>query len=727
VGDTGRTLACPECRRPCLRGSKFCAHCGRSLTSRELGALDPDGEGALPPGTVVGSYRLLDVLGVGGMGRVYVAEHVKLGRRVAIKKLRRELVSNAGAVARFFAEARAVNRIFHENIVEITDVIEQPGGDNCIVMELLKGEDLAHRLHHARTLPLLRVCGIAAQIASALSAVHAAGMIHRDLKADNIFLIERGGNPDFVKVLDFGVAKLTGHDDRAGVSMHATAAGQVIGTLEYMSPEQARGEPVDFRADIYALGVIIYEMITGALPVQARSFAELMVKHATAPVELPGPQYGLAPGIQAGRDQLILEMLAKEPDARPSSMTDVERRLRDLVDAMMMGSRREQISPSPSPRAVAGAVAKVALVKRPTSQIVVEIATPRSVSRIDVLTPSSIGLGGLAKPLIPPPSPPPVEPPRPAGSGPLPSAERLARSSSDAHVTPARPAATERARSEPGRQAGAPITAVPDICASGTPASADATAPPVAAARPATVRSTGAAPVRAPRAARSPSASPDDPGSPASSPAAVAISTIRVLDDPPAPSLPAPLGARRSLALGAGLTAALAGVFVVFHLGSPLPATPAAQPPEVKLKFVSAPEGAEVRIAGSRELLGVTPFTRSFPRSERAAEFELLKPGFATVTQVVSLTGDDAVAVALSPVIAAPPAPQSPVAPPAVTPQSPVAPPAVAPPAVAPPGPVAPPVVADPPKPERPHPAAPPTRAAPPSSDRSLEQSDTVE
>ncbi|MBC7976028.1 MAG: serine/threonine protein kinase, partial [Myxococcales bacterium] len=308
MGETGRALTCPECCKPYLRDAKFCAACGTLVNSLELDLLDPDGE-SLPTGTLIGSYRLVALLGEGGMGRVYVAEHLKLGRRVAIKKLRRELISNPIAVARFFAEARAVNRISHENIVEITDLIEQPGGDNCIVMELLKGEDLAHRLQRTNTLPLQRALGIAAQTASALAAVHDAGMVHRDLKPDNIFLLDRGGSPDFVKVLDFGVAKLADVHHGGGIAMHTTAAGQIVGTPEYMSPEQGRGERVDFRTDLYALGVILYEMVTGHLPFEGTSFGELLMKHISSPVALPAPTPGLAPQIQRARDELILALL----------------------------------------------------------------------------------------------------------------------------------------------------------------------------------------------------------------------------------------------------------------------------------------------------------------------------------------------------------------------------------------------------------------------------------
>jgi len=664
VGDTGRTLACPECRKPCLRGSKFCAHCGTLLSSLDLDFLNLDADGSLPPGTLVGSYRLITVLGEGGMGRVYLAEHIKLGRRVAIKKLRRELVSNAGAVARFFAEARAVNRIFHENIVEITDIIEQPGGDNCIIMELLKGEDLAHRVLRARTLPLVRAYGIASQIASALSAAHAAGIIHRDLKPDNIFLIERAGNPDFVKVLDFGVAKLTGADDR-GIAMHATAAGQIIGTPEYMSPEQARGEAVDFRADIYALGVIVYEMITGALPFQAKSFGELMMKHMTVPVELPSRQPGLSQAIQASRDRLVVDLLAKDPAERPASMAEVERRLRDLIDAILRSESSRSAASKP-----AEPVAKVALVRRQTPLAAVEIATPRSVSRIDVLTPASIQLESIARPLLAPSTPalparsPTGDATRPP-SGVAATPERLAKSSSDAHpLTDGGPSGApgmERSGIAPGREASASATT--DVAAPGAPARTTRDAAEVA---------------RRPM--------------------------ILVL---------------RRVGLGGALAVALVGVAVALELHQPFDALPAAESAEVKIKLVSAPPGAEVRLVGTNSLLGVTPLLQTFPRSEHPATVELARPGFATVTQVIPLTGDDAVAVALTPVPAAPPAP-APVAPAPAVPAVPAAPAARA-------APAGPPVPRAAPSPERQVPAAPAKRTAPPPSDPPLDRNGTMD
>ncbi len=300
-------------------GSLRCDGCGRLLRSSSV----------REPGTVLGSYRLIELLGEGGMGMVYLAEHTKLGRKVAVKILRSEYSENPQAVHRFFAEARAVNKISHQNIVEITDFVENPGSDNYYIMELLKGSTLSAVIDNDGIQPLARSVGIMLQVASALEAVHAAGIIHRDLKPDNVFLTERSGQKDFVKLLDFGVAKLGGD---TAISVHSTAAGAILGTPEYMSPEQASGKAVDSRTDIYAFGVMLYELVTGRLPLTGSSFGELVVKHLTVVPMPPGAIEGLPYQVPMELEDVILACLAKEPDERPASIGVVAERLAEIAD-----------------------------------------------------------------------------------------------------------------------------------------------------------------------------------------------------------------------------------------------------------------------------------------------------------------------------------------------------------------------------------------------------------
>jgi serine/threonine-protein kinase len=290
------------------------------------------GSRASEQGTVVGSYRLLEILGVGGMGRVYLAEHMRLGRKVALKMLRSQYVQNPRAVQRFFAEARAVNKIGHENIVEITDFFENDNGACYYIMELLAGVNLKELQEREGILALTRSLGMAVQVCSALSAVHEAGIVHRDLKPENIILTERGGQTDFVKLLDFGVAKLM-DPDGDGVSMERTAAGAILGTPEYMSPEQASGgKSVDYRSDIYSLGVILYELITGQRPFEAKSFGEMVVQHLTVTPPKPSKVKNLPHLIPNELEALIVECLEKEPVKRVQSVKDIENRLRRLAE-----------------------------------------------------------------------------------------------------------------------------------------------------------------------------------------------------------------------------------------------------------------------------------------------------------------------------------------------------------------------------------------------------------
>ena len=269
-------------------------------------------------GELLGSYRVLSLLGEGGMGRVYMAEHIKLGRKVALKLLRPEYAVKRDAVRRFFQEARAVNKIGHDNIVDITDLQELDGG-TFIIMELLQGEDLADLQRRCDApMPLHRAMQIATQVCDALVAAHKMGVVHRDLKPDNIYIVNTDTKRDFVKLLDFGVAKLFNEENDGW----QTAVGSVIGTPAYMSPEQATGIPVDQRSDIYSLGAIMYELFTGHPVFRAKSFGEFVVKHMN---DEPVPPRDLtdAPKIPAALEMVILRCLEKDPDKRYQSVEDL--------------------------------------------------------------------------------------------------------------------------------------------------------------------------------------------------------------------------------------------------------------------------------------------------------------------------------------------------------------------------------------------------------------------
>ncbi len=274
-------------------------------------------------GQSIGNYRILSKLGTGGMGAVYLAEHPQIGKRVALKVIHRELASNREVVMRFFQEARSVNQIGSPHIVEIHDFGQTSEGDNFYIMEYLEGTTLASQLAKHTALDIMRSLHIGAQIASALDAAHAAGIIHRDLKPDNIMLIPRLGDPDFVKVLDFGLAKVFA----AGASGIKTAAGVLLGTPQYMSPEACESKvAVDHRTDIYALGVLLFQMTTGVLPFDGESMGEVLVKQVTA---LPPAPRGLNPNIPPSVEQILLRCLAKPLANRFQSMLDLRQALLD--------------------------------------------------------------------------------------------------------------------------------------------------------------------------------------------------------------------------------------------------------------------------------------------------------------------------------------------------------------------------------------------------------------
>jgi hypothetical protein len=294
---------------------------------------------ARPPGAddVIGSYRVLRLIGEGAVGHVFEVEHVKIGRRAAMKVLSPEHAVRPMALRRLFAEAQAVNRINHPHIVEITDVVEaeRPGAVSGVVMELLEGKSLAQVIETEGPLAPGRFIPILRQVADALAAAHAAGFVHRDLKPENIFITEREGQQDYVKLLDFGLAKsLSPELPPAGLPgaprLHKTVEGTFLGTPAYASPEQACGKPVDHRSDIYSLGVILYELLCGRLPFEGANLGEYLVKHITEDVP-PAPAKAVATPLGQSLDHLARACLEKEPGARVQSADDVKATLEHLV------------------------------------------------------------------------------------------------------------------------------------------------------------------------------------------------------------------------------------------------------------------------------------------------------------------------------------------------------------------------------------------------------------
>ncbi|HET9449627.1 MAG TPA: serine/threonine-protein kinase, partial [Aggregicoccus sp.] len=309
------------------------------LAQNQLRDAEPPGtvfvEAQVQVGQVLGSYRLEALLGEGSMGQVFQARHVRLDRQVALKVLRPNHTRDNGFVQRFFREAQAVNRISHEHIVEIFDFVEdREAGCVYCVMELLRGESLASLLEQG-PLSLERIQRIGVQVCAALEAAHQVGVVHRDIKPDNLFISQRPGKPDFVKVLDFGVAKLLSTPDVRG-----TLDGTIIGTPAYMSPEQAAGLPVDARADIYAVGTLLYELLSGAPPFSGQSFGQLVVQVITQPPP-PLPER-LASGepLPPALSRLVMRCLAKEPEQRPSRLAEVSSGLLGLTLGGVPASER---------------------------------------------------------------------------------------------------------------------------------------------------------------------------------------------------------------------------------------------------------------------------------------------------------------------------------------------------------------------------------------------------
>jgi serine/threonine protein kinase len=419
-------FVCTRCKRDVETPGLFCPFCGAP-------APQPDAEPSDPyiGRTIAEKYFVNALLGRGGMGQVYKATHLTLDRPVALKMLARSFQSDPSMVQRFHREARAASKLNHPNCISILDFGQAEDGTLFIAMEYLAGRSLATVLSDEFPLGELRVVRIVGQILGALAEAHAAGIIHRDLKLSNVMVESRRDEPDFVKVLDFGIAKLS----ESGSGGQLTGTGIVCGTPGYMSPEQARGEELDPRSDLYAVGVILYELLAGQLPFVSDTPMGFVTKHMT---EIPKPLRELRPDlrISPALDAIVMRVLAKSRDDRPASAEE----LRELLYTCDLAPAEGPAAPAPAGGSSTVLFKAVEVPPRPSQAGRPGPATAPGLRRFgDPGRPTGAG--------APPPeprAPAPMTPaPPPPGRAPPPSARPPPR-------TPAPPPRTPAPASEPG-------------------------------------------------------------------------------------------------------------------------------------------------------------------------------------------------------------------------------------------------------------------------------------
>jgi eukaryotic-like serine/threonine-protein kinase len=311
---------CPVCSREFAPALTHCPQDGVGLVALNTGAGSRPEE--LVGQIVEGRYKVERIVGKGGMGTVYAVRHIVVGKVAAMKVLKTGVERADGVLQRFVREAQTANLVKSRHIVEITDFGQLPNGLFYVVMELLEGEDLTRAMKPGK-LGRADLVHIFVQVAEALALAHEKGIVHRDLKPDNVFLVNEGGDPRFVKLLDFGIAKvMAGDNPSAGL----TETGVILGTPYYMSPEQARAEVVDHRSDIYALGVMMYRAFTGRLPFVADSTMGVLTRHLTETPELPSRLNNVDPATE----RMIMRCMEKRREARFQSMTEVADALRSI-------------------------------------------------------------------------------------------------------------------------------------------------------------------------------------------------------------------------------------------------------------------------------------------------------------------------------------------------------------------------------------------------------------
>ncbi len=404
-------VICPHCQAQNAEGARFCGACGKATQSTHPTS-DPHIQ-AEPPSLVgreiAGRFRILAKLGEGGMGAVYRAEQTSLKRVVALKVLRPEVANSPLLVRRFTAEAEAVAKLSHPNTVGIYDYGQDADGTVFISMEFIEGRSLRAIVHTEAPLPIRRTLAIILQVCASLIDAHGHNIVHRDLKPDNVMLQDRGRARDVVRVLDFGIAKL--RDDSRQSQMAMTQAGDMLGTPQYMAPEQIKGEHIDGRADIYSLGCMLYELVTARLPYDAPNVMALLSKHLMEQVTAPSQR---RPDLMIPRaiDDLVLSAMSKRPADRPATMEEFAERVAavlaslppETVGSQVMGNVNGAIpTPAHAPMAYAHSPAP----GYGTPGVAVPVPTP-------------------AANFPPPPMPPPAvgfsaSPAVAAGPGPVPS------------------------------------------------------------------------------------------------------------------------------------------------------------------------------------------------------------------------------------------------------------------------------------------------------------------
>ncbi|MBX3129751.1 MAG: serine/threonine protein kinase [Polyangiaceae bacterium] len=302
---------------------------------------------------VGGRYRILSQLGRGGMGTVYLAEHEAIHKRVALKVLHPEYSAKPDLVERFKREAISASRIKHPNVLDVFDFGQLDNGCFYLAMEYLEGRDLADDLEQHGVLATERALRITLQMCKALATAHARGVVHRDLKPENVFLHTTADGEEIVKIVDFGIAQLRTTEEAAESETRQrrlTRTGMIFGTPEYMSPEQGRGAHTDHRVDIYATGVMLFEMLTGSVPFTGETFFGVLQAHLNEPI--PSPKR-LAPQLSPELDGLVRSLLEKDPERRPQSMSELAQALASTPEGAQLRGSSHSILPPPAPTAVA--------------------------------------------------------------------------------------------------------------------------------------------------------------------------------------------------------------------------------------------------------------------------------------------------------------------------------------------------------------------------------------